>query len=215
MIGSLIGGIFGKMGGDAAASAATEAANQQREANALARRDLSPWRSAGGAATNEVSQLLGLGALVSDENGQMVIATDPATGTPLYREGLQLQARNRFMADPGYQFRVAEGEKGINRSLAAKTGVLNGAAVKAAATFNQDQASQEYGNYFNRMMGLAGLGGSAAATSANAGVVGAKAAGDDLVAAGKARQSGYDALGKGISSGINNLAGFGSYQGWW
>lgn len=203
MIASMLAGGLGMMGANSAASAAEAAAQQQREANALARKDLSPWRAAGAAALNEMAQLQGLGSLVEGPDGQYKIATDE-NGAPLYREGLQLQARNRFMADPGYQFRVAEGEKGLNRSLAAKTGVLNGAAVKAAMGFNQDQASEEYGNYFNRMMGLSGAGGGAASTTAQVGVAGARAVGDDLINAGQARQSGYNALASGVIRADNN-----------
>jgi hypothetical protein len=52
--------------------------------------------------------------------------------------------------DPGYQFRLDEGQKGIERTAAARGGVLSGAAVKAAERFGQDYASNEYGNSFNR-----------------------------------------------------------------
>lgn len=55
-----------------------------------------------------------------------------------------------FQQDPGYAFRLAEGEKGLNRSLAAQGGLLSGAAMKAASRYNQDMASQEYGNAFGR-----------------------------------------------------------------
>lgn len=74
-----------------------------------------------------------------------------------------------FQTDPGYQFRLSEGEKGINRSLAARGGLLSGAAIKEASRFNQDTASGEfdraYGrfnndqtNQFNRLAGVAGIG---------------------------------------------------------
>lgn len=208
MIGSLIGGIMGKAGGDAAAAAATDAANRQEAATKVARADLSPWRVAGAGAIDEVSRLLGLGGFASDTEGNYTLEQSG-------RDYYQQLARNRFQTDPGYQFRIAEGEKGINRSAAARTGTLNPAAVKALDRFNQDTASQEFSNYVNRMMGVAGLGGSAAGTSASVGVAGAKAAGDDLVAAGKARQSGYEALGSGIARGFSNLNGFGYSRGWW
>ena len=53
-------------------------------------------------------------------------------------------------ADPGYAFRVAEGQKAIERSTAARGGLQSGAALKAAARFGQEMGSQEYQNAFNR-----------------------------------------------------------------
>jgi hypothetical protein len=55
-----------------------------------------------------------------------------------------------FVKDPGYEFRQAEGEKGINRALAARGGFNSGAALKALDRYNQDYASSEFSNAFNR-----------------------------------------------------------------
>lgn len=55
-----------------------------------------------------------------------------------------------FQADPGYAFRVSEGEKALNRRLGASGGLYSGAALKDAMRFNQGEASQEFGNAFNR-----------------------------------------------------------------
>lgn len=55
-----------------------------------------------------------------------------------------------FVKDPGYEFRMAEGEKGINRSLAARGGFNSGAALKALDRYNQDYASNEFTNAYNR-----------------------------------------------------------------
>lgn len=60
-----------------------------------------------------------------------------------------------FQADPGFQFRQQQGEQAINRSAAARGGRLGGATLKALAGFNQDLASQEFGNYANRQIGMA------------------------------------------------------------
>jgi hypothetical protein len=53
-------------------------------------------------------------------------------------------------ADPGYAFRLAEGQKAIERSTAARGGLQSGAALKAAARYGQEMGSQEYQNAFNR-----------------------------------------------------------------
>jgi hypothetical protein len=55
-----------------------------------------------------------------------------------------------FVKDPGYEFRMAEGEKGINRALAARGGFNSGAALKALDRYNQDYASNEFTNAYNR-----------------------------------------------------------------
>jgi hypothetical protein len=52
--------------------------------------------------------------------------------------------------DPGYAFRLAEGQKAIERSTAASRGLQSGAALKAAARYGQEMGSQEYQNAFNR-----------------------------------------------------------------
>lgn len=54
--------------------------------------------------------------------------------------------------DPGYAFRLAEGQKAIERSTAARGGLQSGAALKAAAEYGQAMGSQEYGNAYNRFM---------------------------------------------------------------
>jgi hypothetical protein len=54
--------------------------------------------------------------------------------------------------DPGYAFRLAEGEKALGRNAAVRSGVISGGALKAAQRFGQDYGSQEYGNAFNRAL---------------------------------------------------------------
>ena len=56
----------------------------------------------------------------------------------------------QFQADPGYAFRIAEGQKALERSAAARGGLLSGAAGKALTRYGQDMGSQEYMNAFNR-----------------------------------------------------------------
>lgn len=80
--------------------------------------------------------------------------------------------------DPGYQFRLREGQKAVNRSAAAGGGLLSGAAAKAMDRYSQDYASNEYQNSYNRwaadqdrtynmLMGTANLGASASGAGSN------------------------------------------------
>ena len=55
-----------------------------------------------------------------------------------------------FVKDPGYNFRLEEGERGINRALSARGGFDSGSALKALARYNQDFGSNEFGNAYNR-----------------------------------------------------------------
>lgn len=55
-----------------------------------------------------------------------------------------------FKADPGYNFRFTQGQRGLDASAAARGGLQSGAALKAATAFGQEMGSQEYTNAFNR-----------------------------------------------------------------
>lgn len=80
--------------------------------------------------------------------------------------------------DPGYQFRMAEGQKALERSASAR-GLLNsGGALKSLGRYSQGLASDEYQNAFgrsqsenmnrfNRMASVAGMGQGAANSMGN------------------------------------------------
>lgn len=57
---------------------------------------------------------------------------------------------DQFQADPGYAFRLSEGQKALERSAAARGGLISGSALKAATRFGQDMGSQEFQNAFAR-----------------------------------------------------------------
>ncbi len=63
-----------------------------------------------------------------------------------------------FFTSPGFEFRREEGLRGIENRFAAQGGAQSGNALRRLAEFNQGLASQEFGNFFNRQLGLAGLG---------------------------------------------------------
>lgn len=56
----------------------------------------------------------------------------------------------QFQQDPGYGFRLSEGQKQLERSAAARGGLISGGALKAAQRYGQEMGSQEYTNAFNR-----------------------------------------------------------------
>jgi hypothetical protein len=109
---------------------------------------------------------------------------------------------DQFTQDPGYGFRLSEGMKALDRTAAARGGLMSGATLKGAQRYGQDLASQEYQNAFNRyqteraaqlnpLQSLAGVGQTAAGTLTNAyGAYGAQM-GQNLQDIGSARASGY------------------------
>jgi hypothetical protein len=58
----------------------------------------------------------------------------------------------QFQADPGYQFRMSEGLKALERSAASRGLLQSGGTLKDITRFGQDVASQEYQNAFARYM---------------------------------------------------------------
>jgi len=55
-----------------------------------------------------------------------------------------------FKKSPGYDARLAEGTRAIESSAAARGGALSGRAMKEAARFNQEFASNDYDNFLRR-----------------------------------------------------------------
>lgn len=125
-----------------------------------------------------------------------------------------------FVQDPGYKFRLDEGLKGIDRATAARGGYDSGATLKALAKYNQDYASNEFGNAFNRdstnksriydfLSGVTNRGTGAKNTVASTAVGAANNAGNNLIA-GANQQGAYQVAG---AAGMNNAiqSGIGNY----
>lgn len=108
----------------------------------------------------------------------------------------------QFEADPGYQFRLQQGESALERAQAAGGRRLGGAAVKEALRYNSGLASQEYGNTFERLSRLAGMGGSAVNTTASLGANTAANIGSNTMAAGGALASAYGNMYGGVNNAI-------------
>lgn len=150
------------------------------------------------------------GKTFSDYNAAQKFAQGQVRTTPG-------QAYRGFEATPGYQFRVDEGTKAVERSAAARGGLNSGATQKALTRFGQGIASDEYNNYINRLAGLAGTGQSATTQTGALGAASATNQGNALLNAGAARASGYQAVGQGVRTGIQGIgqiAALGTGQGW-
>lgn len=176
--GAIIGGAMSSSAARKAASVQADAARQatdlQREQYDRAQALNEPWRQAGIGALNK-----------------LVGASDY---TPF--------GMDQFQADPGYAFRLAEGQKAIERSAAARGMQLSGSTLKGLTNYAQGAASQEYQNAFNRyqaersarlqpLQALAGIGQSATNQVGAAGQNYASNAGDLMTSGAAARASGY------------------------
>jgi hypothetical protein len=129
----------------------------------------------------------------------------------------------QFQQDPGYAFRLSEGQKALERSAAARGGLMGGATGKALTRFGQEMGSQEYQNAFNRfqteraarlnpLQSLAGVGQTAANTlGAQAGQYGANMA-ETLGAGAQARASGYIGAANAIGGGLNQYMNYSQNQ---
>lgn len=125
---------------------------------------------------------------------------------------------DQFQQDPGYAFRLREGLKALDRSAAARGGLLSGNQLRGVTQFGQDLASQEYTNAFNRyqaeraarlnpLQSLTGMGQTAATTLANQAGTYGQALAENAAARGNIRASGYmgtaNALTNALGQGVN------------
>lgn len=123
-----------------------------------------------------------------------------------------------FFKSPDYQFRLNEGQRDIGNSFAARGGAASGNALRALTQYNQNLASGEFGNWFNRQSSLAGLGQAATSATTSAGMQNSANIQNNLIGGANARASGIVGAANSYNNGINNLVGMGAYgygQGWW
>ncbi len=125
---SLLGSRTAKKAGETQAAAADRASELQREMFEQTRADQAPYREAG---YNALANL------------QRTAGNVPGA----FRFGA-----GDYQADPGYAFRLAEGQKALDRQAAARGGLISGGALRAAQRFGQEMGSQEFGNAYNRAL---------------------------------------------------------------
>jgi hypothetical protein len=130
---------------------------------------------------------------------------------------------SEFQADPGYGFRLSEGQKALDRQAAARGGLISGGALKAAQRYGQEMGSQEYTNAFNRyqterqarlnpLQSLAGMGQTSVAQLGQAGQTMATNVGEAGAAAAQARASGYMGGANALSQGLSSYMGYSQGQ---
>jgi hypothetical protein len=190
---------------DKSVQQATLDREQQLQLYQQQRADQAPYREAGYGALSQIQRGFAQGG---DFNRDFTMAD--------------------YQTDPGYQFRMSEGENAINRAATAAGSRYSGATLKALSRFNSDLASQEYGNAYNRfqnnvssrynrLASLAGIGQAAnnqtqqAGTSAYSNIanIGANATNsinNSMQNAAAARASGYVGAANIVGGGLQQLA---------
>jgi hypothetical protein len=129
ILGSAVLGAYGaNKASKTQSQAATQAADVQRSQFEQTREDQAPYREAGYNALAEMQRTAG-----------------NVPGAFRFGAG-------DYQADPGYAFRLSEGQKALDRQAAARGGLISGGALKAAQRYGQEMGSQEFGNAYNRAL---------------------------------------------------------------
>lgn len=225
---TLLGGYMGSRSASKAADTQANATGQAAAATAAAqnnataelgrqyditRSDTAPWRSVGGGAITQ------LGTLAS------------GTGSPLTRKFSISDFWNDPVVQAGYQSGLDLGTKALKNAAPLTTGLDSGAAMKELVKFGTDYTGQkanesygrftnDQGNVYNKLAGLAGIGQTA---NTNLAQVGASTSGDiaratmtggtnmaNLISGmGNARAASSIAGGNAVTGGLNSIAN------WW
>lgn len=190
--------IAGNKAAKATKNAAKQASDTERYMYDTTRADYAPYREVGYGALGKLAGMTGVQRTNADGT--------PVAGGVAGAMGLGYANDGGFTASPGYQFRMDEGQKAIERSAASRGLLKSGASLKALTRFAQGTASDEFNNYANRLAALAGVGQSATGSTAAAGSAAANAISQNQIAAGNARASSYANTGAAINNGVTNLA---------
>jgi len=137
---------------------------------------------------------------------------------PMYGWLLDRFSMDDFEADPGYQFRLDQGNKALQNAAAATGNLNSGRALKDAIGYNSGMASQEYGNaynrfnndqtnQFNRLATITGIGQSSASALAGVGQNYANQVGNNLIGAGTSAQDVAKSRSAGIRYRVKTISG--------
>jgi len=124
-----------------------------------------PYRAAGYNALNQIGGMLPGQYSKYDATGKL-IGTDTGTGYFTQQYGPEQFAKD---IDPGYAFRLQQGQMANQRASNLAGGLIGGNAMRGMQDYTQGMASQEFGNAFNRfqtqrgniyntLAGIAGIG---------------------------------------------------------
>ncbi len=112
---------------------------------------------------------------------------------------------------PGFQTQLDMGRESVEAGAAGRGGLYSGATVTSLERYRTGLASQEVGNYLNRLASLGAQGQGAAGMQGQAGQNYATGASNALANIGNARAAGAMGVGNALSGGLNNMMGIYGY----
>jgi hypothetical protein len=199
---AVIGASTARSAAKTQAGAAAQASDVQQQQYEQTRADQAPYREAGYKALAELQRTAG-----------------NVPGAFKFGAG-------DYQADPGYAFRLAEGQKALDRQAAARGGLISGGALRAAQRYGQEMGSQEFGNAYNRALtgyntgvasenqlynrqaGLAGIGQTATNLVGQAGQNYATNVGNLMTGAGAAQAAGQVGMANALTGGLGTYLNY-------
>ncbi len=116
-----------------------------------------------------------------------------------------------LQANPAYQFNLQQGQSAIDKASAARGMYYAPTTLQELGTFAQGQASQEYGNIWNRLFNMTGMGQNAATQTGQFGANAATQAGNLGIQGANAQAAGimgqnqaYQGMIGGVTGALNN-----------
>jgi hypothetical protein len=190
--GSVIGALSSSNAADTQASAADRAAALQNEQYQQTRQDLMPYMQAGYTALNQLAPMAA---------------------------NYQSFGMDQYQQDPGYQFRLSEGQRALGRQAAARGGAVSGTSLKAMQDYAQNSASNEYQNAFNRyqterqarlspLQSLAGVGQTTTANLGQTGAANAANVGNLMTGGAAASAAGQVGMANAMSGGLGTYLNY-------
>lgn len=193
---SLAGGYLASKGAQKGAQiqadAMRESARLQKEMFDIQNAQQKPYREAGYSALSDIS---GMKPYLTQQFGPEQFAAG---------------------MDPGYAFRLAQGQRALQAQQNLGGGLLGGNALAAMQDYTQGQASQEYGNAFNRfqtqrgniyntLAGIAGLGQTSLGQTGQQSVQAGQNIGSNIAGAGSAIGAGQVASANALAGGLQGV----------
>jgi hypothetical protein len=153
------------------------------------------------------------------EQGQISLK-DLMTRMPELTRGYTAEDFNQGI-DPGYQFRLAQGQKAFENQANRAGGLIGGNVMQGMQDYTQGQASQEFGaafgrnaatqtNIFNRLKGIADMGLGAAGTTGQAATAAGQTIGSAQIGAANAEAAGITGQAKAYGNTLQGMANYGT-----
>lgn len=126
-------------------------------------------KKAGDTAANATKTTNGLNKYIYDTSRADQEPWRVAGANALGRISDPSKVMGNFQASPDYAFRMQQGLAGVTQNRAVNGLLQSGSALKGLNNYAQNTASGEFGDWWNRQAGLAGVGQAANAANQQAG----------------------------------------------